>query len=296
VSGTTVPPSGSEPTERGEPAGRDPPVPARALERRVPREELDRIIRRAVELQFHAAEAAEGELSEAEVVRIGAEVGLDAGHVRRALEEVRADALAPALPPDASLLQRVIGPGHFQHRRVVPGEPERVEAELARWLRDRESLHPVRSRAGVSLWEPAEGFLPQLQRGLKWRGHRYDLAQARQVEVIVQGLEDGWSLVTLTLDLRNVRAEQGGGWMGGLAVGGAVAGVPLGLAALSLPPVGVVALAMLGAATGAAVGVPAGRKAFRDQAARIRLAAEGLLDRVERGDLVPIRPPRAQGD
>ncbi len=280
----------------GEGQGMGPPAPGRALERRVPREELDRIIRRAVELQFHAAEASEGELSEAEVVRIGAEVGLDAGHVRRALEEVRADALAPALPPDDSLLERVIGPGRFQHRRVVPGEPERVEGEVARWLRDRESLHPVRSRAGISLWEPAEGFLPQLQRGLKWRGHRYDLAQARQLEVTVQGLENGWSLVTLTLDLRNVRAEQGGGWMTGLACAGVAATLPVGLAVLSLPVAGAVALAAAGTGVGASAGVAAGRKAFRDQSARIRMAAEGFLDRVERGDLVPPRPPRLQGD
>ena len=266
------------------------PVPARPRERGVDRKELDRIIRRAAELQFHASDGPGEVLSEAEVVRIGEDVGLDTRHVRRALEEVRADALAPDLPRDSSPLQRVIGPGRIQLRRVIPGEPGKVEADLASHLRDRESLHPVRSRAGVSIWEPAEGFLPQLQRGLKWKGHRYDLAQAKQIEVAVLALEDGFSLVTLTLDLRNLRAEHGGGYLAMLPALGGAGGLALGLTALSLPPVGVVAAAALGMAGGAAGGVPAGRRAFRNQVERVRLASEGLLDRLEKGEL----PPRSR--
>lgn len=269
--------------------------PARQVpgERQVSREELDRIIRRAAELQFHASDGPTDELPESEVIRIGHEVGLDPQHMRRAMEEARADALAPDLPPDTSLLRRAIGQGRIQLRRVVPGPTAEVEAQLVARLRDRESLHPVRQRGGVSIWEPAEGFLPQLQRGLKWKGHRYDLARARQIEVTVLALEEGFSLVTLTLDLRNLRAEHGGGYLGGFAGLGGAAGVAFGVAGLSFPPLGVVALAGAGAAVGAAGGVPAGRKAYRDQAERVRLSAEGLLDRLERGDLQA--NPRVRG-
>jgi hypothetical protein len=293
--GSPVPPEADSRREKHLPARK----PARDLERqvpgerRVPREELDRIIRRAAELQFHASDGPTEELPESEVVRIGREVGLDTQHVRRAMEEARADALAPDLPPDTSLLRRAIGPGRIQLRRVVPGPPAEVETQLVTRLRDRESLHPVRHRGGVSIWEPAEGFLPQLQRGLKWKGHRYDLARARQIEVTVLALEEGFSLVTLTLDLRNLRAEHGGGYLGGFAALGGGAGVAVGIAGLSFPLLGVVALAGAGAGLGAAGGVPAGRKAFRDQAERVRLSAEGLLDRLERGDLQP--RPRVRG-
>ncbi len=266
------------------------PVPARPLERGVGRKELDRIIRRAAELQFHASDGPSEVLSEAEVVRIGEDVGLDTRHIRRALEEGRADALAPELPQDPSPLQRVVGPGRVQLRRVIPGTPEKVEADLALHLRDRESLHPVRSRAGVSIWEPAEGFLPQLQRGLKWKGHRYDLAQARQIEVAVLALEADFSLVTLTLDVRNLRARHGGGYLTMLSALGGAGGLVLGLTALSLPPLGVVTAGALGMAGGAAGGIPAGRRAFRNQVERVRLASEGLLDRLEKGEL----PPRSR--
>lgn len=270
---------------------REPPFPARPRERPVARAELDRIIRRAAELQFHASDGPGEDLSEAEVVRIGKEVGLDARHVRRALEESRVDALAPELPPDSSLLRHAIGPGGFQLRRVVPKAPGPVEAELAGYLRGRESLHPVRSRAGVSIWEPAEGFFYQLKRGLKWKGHRYDLAQARRIEVTVVALQDGFSLVTLTMDLRNLRAEDGGRYLALLPALGGVGGLVLGLTAFSLPPVGAVATTALGVVGGAAGGIPAGRRAFRTRAERIRLAAEGLLDRLEQWESTPDPPP-----
>jgi hypothetical protein len=259
-------------------------VPARPADRQIGRDELDRIIRRAAELQFHASEGPGEELLESEVLRIGEEVGLDPHHVRRAIEEARADAIAPALPGEASLLTRVMGPGRFQLRRVVPGRPEGVEDRLASRLQSAESLHPVRRRAGHSVWEPAEGILPQIQRGLKWKGHRYDLAEARRIQADVQELEDGFTLVSLTLDVTNLRAGHGTGTAGMSAGFGGGAGL-LAATALSLPPLGMAALAGVGLAGGILGGVGWGRRAYRERAERVRLAAEGLLDRMERGEI-----------
>lgn len=252
------------------------------------RTDLDRVIRRAAELQFQEGSDDGISLTEDEVLRIGGEVGLTPDHMRRALGEVRAEALVPALPPDSGPLRRLVGGAHVRAERVVPGVAAEVEERLARWLANQESLHPVRRRAGFSLWEPAEGLVAQLQRGLKWGGQRYELAVARQVELSVQSLEDGFSLVTITVDVRNVRAEHGGAAIGvSAAVCGAVA---LAATVTLLPPVGVVAAALGGVGAGGLGGVAIGRSTFHQKAERVRLAAEGLLDRLERGELAS--PPK----
>lgn len=254
----------------------------------VSRTDLDRVIRRAAELQLQEAPDDGGSLSEDEVLRIGREVGLDVAHVRRALGEVRAEALVPALPPDGGPLRKLVGEGHVRVDRVVPGDAAEVEERLVRWFSEAESLDVVRRRAGVSIWEPAEGIIAHLQRGLKWQGQRYELAQSKQVELSVQGLEKGFSLVTLTLDARNLRSEHGGGYIGGLAATGAVFAA-IGTASF-LAPVAVAGVAVLGGIVGGLGGVGAGRHAYRSRQERLRLAAEGLLDRLERGALV--LPPR----
>ena len=252
------------------------------------RVDLDRVIRRAAELQFQEAPDDGGLLSEEEVLRIGGEVGLDPSHMRRALGEVRAAALVPALPPDNGPLRRLVGEARVRADRVVPGDASAVEDRLVAWLSGQESLHAVRRRAGLSLWEPAEGMVAQLQRGLKWGGQRYELAQAKQIELSVQALEDGFSLVTLTVDVRNLRMEQGGVAIGALASVGATVAVVATLTIL--PPVGVVAAGVAGAGLAGMGGAAVGRSTFHQKAERVRLAAEGLLDRLERGELV--RPPK----
>ncbi len=258
------------------------------------RSELDRVIRRAAELQFSEGSEAEDEadLSEDEVLRIGKEVGLAPSHVRRALGELRAAALVPALPPDDGPLRSLVGPARMRAERVVPGDATEVEERMVRWLADVESLHAVRRRAGISLWEPAQGFVAQLQRGIKWGGQRYELAQAKQIELSVQSLEEGFALVTLTVDLTNQRLEQGAGAIGGLAAGGAVLGTVLTATVTAFPPMAVVAVGLAAAGVAGAGGVALGRATYRQRAERVRLASEGLLDRLERGDLVKPRKRR----
>lgn len=248
------------------------------------RADLDRVIRRAAELQFQEGEDDPGALSEEEVLRIGGEVGLEPAHVRRAIGEIRAEALVPALPPDRSPMRRLLGEGRIRAERVVPGEAHEIEERLVRWLTKAESLVAVRRRAGTSIWEPAEGFVAQLQRGLKWGGQRYQLAEARQVELSVQPLEEGYALVTMTLDVRNVRAEQGGGYLAGFG-GGAGALAFTVAASAALPPIGLVAAAVAAVTAGGLGGLAAGRHAFETRRERLRLEMEGLLDRLERGAL-----------
>src|ERR1700741_978335 len=91
-------------------------VPARLLTTA----ELEAVIQRAVELQTTREDMAEG-LSEAEVMRIGQELGLEAVAVRRAIAEVR---WRP--PVEKGVLAGVMGPGIIRAARTI----RRPAAEL----------------------------------------------------------------------------------------------------------------------------------------------------------------------
>lgn len=247
--------------------------------RRVSSGELERVFRRAAKLQFEEGENVT-DLAVGEVVRIAEEVGLESRHVRRALAEVQAESLLPSLPADGGLPARLWGPGVVRHSRAVRGQPAEVQARLERHLGEKESLHCVRQKPGRSLWEPAAGLLKQMQRSLDVGGHGYDLAKARNVQVAVEELEEGWSLVTLSVDIRNLRAGQATGWLLGLGASGTVGAVGSAIlagtgAAIAIAPF--LAIGFVGVASWAA-----GRTIHKARD-RTELAVLGLLDRLEQG-------------
>ncbi len=256
--------------------GSEPHLPAK----RVSSGDLERVIRRATELQFdEGSEIAD--LPVEELVRIGEEVGLEPRHVRRALAEVQAESLLPALPTDAGLALRLWGEGVVRHSRAVRGAPADVQARVERHFEEKESLKRVREQPGRSVWEPATGLLRQMQRTLDVGGHGYELAKVRNVQLAVEGLEEGWALVTISADLRNVRAQQATGWMIGLGLTGVGAAVALLLTATGP---GVVLSPVLVAGAIAGGSLAAGRTVRRARG-RIELVILGLLDRLERGEI-----------
>jgi len=248
--------------------------------------DLERVIQRAAELQLTQGDVPDS-LGEDEVIRIAEEVGLEPRHVRQALAELRADALVPTRAVETGLATRLFGKASFQASRVVPGNASEIRAALGQYLSDRESLTCVRDRAGQQVWEPAAGLGSVLQRSLDFSGKRYELAKARKTGVFVEQLEEGRSLVTLSVDLTNERNSHAGGWFFGLSLGslGITLGVILGGGA---PALLVVPLA---AGTVASVATVATSKTFAAQRARVELAVQGLLDRLERGtDLASDKP------
>ncbi len=249
------------------------------------RTELDRVIRRAAELQFKEGEGGEAgdALTEDEILRIGQEVGLEPGHLRRALGELRAEQLTPALPREEGVLARVVGPSRVQAARAIPGAVGTLAPRLHDWLRQNESLTPLRERLGSSLWEPNQGFTAQIQRGINLSGRSFELARGKSLEVSVVELEEGWVLVTLVSDLSNVRTEHGLGW--GLGVGLGSLGAGVGVAAIAaFPPVAIIGTAVAAGLGGGAAGTTLARKTLAPARARMAVALEGLLDRCERGD------------
>ncbi len=249
---------------------------------RLNREQLERVIRRAAELQSRAGETPDFGLEEDEVVRIGEEVGLAPRHVRQALADLRADSLLPHLPADRGMATRLWGAGFVRESRVVPGDRADVEGHIERYFRERETLTPVRQKPGHSLWEKAGGLLSSLQRGLDLSGHGHELAKARSVELFVQQLEPGHSLVTVIVDLRNERLNHAGGWAAAfiplLGGGGAVLG-----AVLTGDPIFFAAGLGLGSVAGLAGGAAATSASYRRRLDRLTLLVQGLLDRLESG-------------
>lgn len=248
--------------------------------------QLERVIQRAAELQT-AREDIPDRLDDAEVMRIGEEVGLESQHVHRALLELRAEAMVPAAHSEHALPVRLWGTAHVQTSRVVPGDVAEIEEELGGYLRSAESLRPVRDRGGLSIWEPASDLGSQLKRSLDFGGHGFELAKARRVEMVVQQLESGRSLVTLSADLTNQRAAHATEWMVGLGLVGAGATVALVLAA-GFPLLLVVPLA---AGVSLAGGLAGADSTFGKRRDRVELTMHGLLDRLERGGSLPMNRP-----
>lgn len=241
-------------------------------------EELERVIRRAAELQT-VRETLPDRLDDAEVMRIGEEVGLQESHLRRALLEVRAESLLPEAPSDRTVPTRLWGPAVVQASRVVPGDVDTIQAGLEEYLRANEGLRPVRDRPGQSMWEPASDIVSQIRRGLNLSGHGFALAKARRIEISIQQLEPGRCLVSIVADLRKMRAEHAGGWYTG--AGASTVGGTLVLVLVAGFPVLAAAPLVAGAAFGG--GTLLARLTLRSEVERVELAVQGLLDRLERG-------------
>lgn len=248
---------------------------------------LDRVIRRATELQMAAGHDEEDGLTDDEILRIGREVGLETTYLKRALGELRAEARLTGMPEEDGWLSRVVGPGHVQAHRVVAGEAGRIEERLSDWMVERESLYPVRRRSGVSLWAPSEGIAAQFKRSFSWQGHRYELARVPEVEMTVQALEDGWVLVTLQASLARARRQRSLNWIAGLPLGLTSTGVGAVLLAPAIPAVWVVLPVAAGLGAGMTGGVWGARAGHQEEVLRVTRAMEGILDRLERGEIDP---------
>ena len=104
----------------------DLPSPAGGSpERRLTPEQFEAVIRRAAELQASSAEDsnADGGVSQAELIRIGREIGIAPQFVQRALAETVDRPVA-----EASLNDRLFGGAFAEAGRAVPGSADEVAA------------------------------------------------------------------------------------------------------------------------------------------------------------------------
>jgi len=258
----------------------------------ITRQQLEAVIRRAAEI--YAAEAdADERISEDELLRIAAELGLPARHVRQALLEL------PTTPAEPSITDRVVGPAHVNALRAVPEDAAALLPRLEEYLTAWEYLRVERRRGGQIAFAPADDIISQIARGLFRPSGRHHLSRARRTLLVVEPIEPGRAHVKLELDLH---AERRGAVGGGMFLGTILGGV-LGTAAFMVVG-GIVSVFTPGTAAAVAAGSVAGvatlggtlwaslsvvRSRFQRRLASARNELEGLLDRLERGER--LEPP-----
>lgn len=241
------------------------------------RDALDRILKRAAELQASEHDVGDG-LTRADLLKLGDDVGIPAQYLRQAMLEEQTRA---APEPAGGLWGALAGPARVSAYRVVPGDQATIERALARWMEGEELLQVRRRFPDRVTWERKSGFLASMQRGLKVTGRAYSLANALEIAGQVTPLEKGFCHVHLVADVRNLRRQR---------VGGATALAGMGalatLAALSLGLVtGAAELVALVPAAAGGLGGLALARTHRGLAARVEVGLEQVLDRLERGEI-----------
>lgn len=247
--------------------------------RRIDREALDRIIKRAAELQAGELDTGES-LTEQELLKLGADVGIDGRYLRQALYEQGASPSA-----ERGLVARWFGPGRVTAGRVVSGTKEAIEAELAHWMAEGEALSVKRRLPDRTMWERQRGFFAEVKRGFGMGGKQYVLARALDITVVVTPLESGYCHVELSADMSAMRSSAVGATAAASGATGLVgAGMFIFLATAVVFPFSLVAAVPLAAAAAAPM---IGSRVQKQRVTQMLLALEQVLDRLEHGEIKP---------
>ncbi len=243
----------------------------------IDRASVDRVLARALELQSASAVDPDGQLTEAQLLALAREVGLDPINLRQALAEERTRVATPA---ERGLLASVYGGAVVSAQRTVNGTPAQVLQALDDWMQREEGLTVQRHLGDRVLWEARRDVVGLVRRAVSGRGHA--LIRATEVGATAIAVDERRVLVRLDANLAGYRAL-----MAQQNVGFTTAGVLAGgvLAVLHFPIV--IGIALVGVIGGG--GVAIARSSHSETVRRANLALEQVLDRLERGDAG--RPP-----
>lgn len=247
---------------------------AENLPDRIDRAALERIIKRATELQTSEREIGEG-LTGDEVLALGKEVGIPARYLQQALYEERSR--ITTVP--AGIWDNAFGAGRLTAQRVVTGTPESVGDILVQYLDRQELLCVQRRQPNRISWEPLTGFQAAVRRSsAAFGGTRmpFLLSKVTTVTATLTPLEDGYTHVMLEADVRKYRGAYIGGSAAAAGTGIAATGVLLALGAFTA-----VALAPIPIAAIVAYGVA---RQYSPRLERIQLGLERALDHAEQAD------------
>jgi hypothetical protein len=182
-----------------------PNLPARPRAFSTP--ELEAVIRRAVELQTGSTERSE-DISEAEVVRIGQELGLEPAAVRRAMAEVR------GRPVETSDRLSVVGPATVRASRVLRRPAEDVATAVARLLRDREFMVAQRRFPDRTRYVRDSSIAAGMGRIARTFTTSYRPLNLKQLDVSVSPLDASSCHIEVSHDMSGARAGLAAGVMG----------------------------------------------------------------------------------
>ena len=252
----------------------------------ISREALDRIIKRAAELQAGEHEVGDG-LTSHEVLALGKDVGIPDRYLRQAMleEETRT-----APESAAGTWAWLTGPRSIVAHRVVPGDRASVERALSRWMTEEELLQPKRHYADRTSWEPKAGAFASIQRALAGQ-RRYSLARAGEISGQVVQLEPGFCLVRLEADVRQQRTKR----ISGATVMAVLGWGMTASAMLIAPPLALAQLLTLVPGVGLTTAGAVVARTYQSANERIQLALEQVLDRLERGEARPTSQPALPG-
>jgi hypothetical protein len=252
------------------------------LPARIDRAMLDRVLKRAAELQTSGRDIGDEGMTEEEVLALGQEVGIPEAQLRQALLEER---VRPIPVGEPGLLDRVIAPAEFAAERVVQGSQSAVSGALTEFLQHHEHLVPQRASGERTTYEPMHAFAGAMRRATAMfdpsRSKPY-LDKADLLTAVVTPLEDGFCHVSLVVSMRRHRAAFVGGGAGVGSMGVAGSAVVAAIGGVSLVP----AIPLV---VGAGIAWLIAR-GFRPSAERARIGLERVLDALERNPaLLPNR-------
>jgi hypothetical protein len=245
---------------------------------RIDRAAVDRILARAVELQADVPADAQGQLTEAQLLELAKEVGLDPVNLRQAIAEERTRV---AIPEERGLLASLYGSASVSASRTVRGTPAQVLKALDDWMQRQECLVVQRYFGSERIvWEARRDVMGVVRRVVSGRGS--SLARTTDVSATALAMDDARVLVRLDAHMagyRSLMAQQNVAVTGvGVVAGGVLAALSFPLLAAAAP------VALL-----APVAFAAGRASHQRTVVRAQLALEQVLDRLERGEAG--RPP-----
>lgn len=234
---------------------------------------LERVLQRAAELQAASTEVPET-LTEAELVALGAEVGLSASALKQALLEER---MRIVIPEERGLLASTTGPATFVATRVVQGNSREVLNKLHEALISGENLREVRRFPDRVVWGPQGGFAGVIRELTRLDGRGFPLARADEVSATAVPADTGRVHVRIEAMLHGRRAGAAKSTAVGMISGAGIAIVAVALNVALPVAVGI------GAALALFTGWTARNNYIRD-AKFTQLAIEQTLDRLEFGE------------
>jgi hypothetical protein len=248
-------------------------------------EEVERVLRRAIELQTDAQYGTEDPgLDRAALRRVAAELGIDPVHLESAMVEelLRVQAEQPGL------IDRILAPDTAAVRSAAEGDAAQVRQALDRWLGYHAGLRKRAESPTGAVWEPDKGLVASARMKLRAAQGSGALRSTTGVRDDVRPLEPGRQIVTIEADTSNVRRVALALLAGVAVTGGAAATLGLGNDATVVDNVGM-GLGVLTLGTG---GVLLGIRMWMD---RIRRALHRASDAVSHPQLLDTSDPVARG-
>ncbi|HEX2093504.1 MAG TPA: hypothetical protein VHG28_13950 [Longimicrobiaceae bacterium] len=250
-----------------------PPPGGNLPARRLSSAELEAVIRRAVELQSASGPIDDDGIPEAEVLRIGKELGLEPATVRRAIADVRGKP-----PEERGVMAGVMGPREVRAARTIRRPAAQLGLFLEQYLLKCEHMLVLRRFPDRTRYVRGTGVAAALGRAAQKLGTRQTLLDLPRVDVAVSALDEDTSLVEVSTDLGGARA--GFAATGFVAGGGAAAAI----SAFALVTPAADLIALLGApALGGTMAWT--RWAFGAVSRSTHEKLEAFLDRLEHGEL-----------